>query len=338
MPSPGPSTVVVEIALCGVCGSDAASWHSGAGRAAVFGHEWVGRVGAVGSDVGTFAVGDRVILAVPESCGTCRYCGAGLPDECDHVYDAATCRDRDAPTNSGFSTAVAVHASRLLRVPDSMPDEVAAMVEPTAVVVHGLRRCDAPSGAAVVVQGGGPIGLIAAQVARAMGAAQVLVVEPHEARRRLALEVGADQVMEPGADVGSTVLSRTRGRGADLVIECTGSPSLVPVAAALARRGGTLLLLGYPKGPVEVDLAAWMRTQLELRTSLAYQRHDFDVALDLISRGAVDVTALHTATIGLDELADLLGAMTAGRSAELKVLVDPARPSRSHDNTTVRET
>jgi (R,R)-butanediol dehydrogenase/meso-butanediol dehydrogenase/diacetyl reductase len=324
-PEAAAHSAVVEVALCGVCGSDAAAWKSGRSRAAVFGHEWVGTVVEVGVAVDSVGVGDRVVIAAPPSCGSCRYCRAGLPDECEDVFSVVAGRDAAAPPHGGFATAISVAASRLMRVPDSLPDEAAAMIEPTAVVLHGLLRCPSPVGASVVVQGAGPIGLLAVQGAIAMGATRVIVVEPDARRRELALAVGAELAIEPGGSAAEDILELTATLGADLVVECTGVPALVQVGADWARRGGVLLLLGYPHSPSEVVVGSWMRNQLGVRTGIAYQRRDCEIALALIAQDRIDTAALHSGTVGLDDLDSILRDISAGRSRQVKALVEPSR-------------
>ena len=321
----GPGEVVVDVSLCGICGTDTSHYRSGASRPAIFGHEWVGIVRAVGDRVRSLEPGDRVIQAVPAPCGECAYCDAGLAEECQTVIDVASGKGPSPASRGGFSRSVVVAADRLLQVPDTLPDEAAALVEPAAVVTHALLRCPPRPGGTVVVQGAGPIGVLAGQVARILGAATIVVVEPAEERRELALRLGADVALSP-VEVSSGALQSHLGElGADLAIECTGVPALFDTAAGFVRRGGSLLSLGYPHSPSEVEVGGWMRKQLSISTSIAYQRRDFVVAMEYIAQGRIDVLPLHTGTVSLDDLDRVMREMADGASAHVKALVDPRR-------------
>jgi (R,R)-butanediol dehydrogenase/meso-butanediol dehydrogenase/diacetyl reductase len=315
----------VDVVMCGVCGTDLHHWRSGStSRPSIFGHEWLGRVTGVGENVDSVAAGDRVVLAAPPSCGDCRYCLSGLTDECEHVYDVITGGGPVASAYGGFASAVAVLASRLMAVPDGLSDAAAALVEPTAVVMHGLLRSPVPVGGTVVVQGAGPIGLLAVQAVRAMGASDVIVVEPDTQRRLIAEGTGATVAIAPGDHVAARMLDLTAGIGADLVIECSGVPSIVSVASTLVRRAGVLLLLGYPKGTSEIDAGAWMRKRLRVDSSIGCVRRDFEVAIRLIETGQIDPTPLHTSTTGLTGLESVLEDLGSARPTQIKALIKPS--------------
>jgi (R,R)-butanediol dehydrogenase/meso-butanediol dehydrogenase/diacetyl reductase len=208
---------------------------------------------------------------------------------------------------------------------DGITDEQAALVEPTAVTIHSVKRTRQSLGAFVVVQGAGPIGLLAAQHARHAGAGRVVIVEPTEARRQTAKDLGFTEVRAPGADFVEFVASSSNGLGADVLYECTGVAKLFQASAELVRRGGTLSLLGFPMGTSEVSYPDWQVRELTVIGSLAYNREDFTGAMLTIQSGAVNVDVLHTKTVALSELQDVLDDLDSGQSVEAKVLVDPRR-------------
>jgi (R,R)-butanediol dehydrogenase/meso-butanediol dehydrogenase/diacetyl reductase len=318
-----PGRVVVEITYVGICGTDIHGYtHGHMLPPAVFGHEWTGRIASIGPGVEGLEIGQRVAGGVGPACGHCAQCAAGHAKNCDTVFAEANGVDPDAPPHGAFATRVHVSSRRVLPVPDALSDVEAALVEPATVTFHAVRRVRAEPGAFTVVQGAGPIGLLTAQNARSTGAGPLIISEPTPARRALASRLGFSQVIEP-EDLSPAVSDLTDGRGADVVYECTGVPSLLQPSAELARRGGTLGLLGYPLENSTISYGDWQTRELTVIGSLAYNHEDFLASMAAIAAGRVDVAALHTATFPLSSLKDVLDELDAGRSNHTKVLISP---------------
>ena len=325
--TPAPGRVVVDIAFTGICGTDVHGYTDGHMLPpAVFGHEWTGTISAIGDRVADLEaglqVGQRVVGAVGPSCGRCSQCVAGHTRNCDTVFAEANGVDADAPAHGAFATRVHVSARRVLPVPDEISDVEAALVEPATVTFHAVRRVGAEPGAVVAVQGAGPIGLLTAQHARNDGAGLVIISEPSAARRDVATGLGFTDVVDPG-QLHAVLHERTGGLGADVVYECTGVASLLQPAAELVRRGGVLGLLGYPLQESTVSYADWQSRELTIVGSLAYNHEDFLASIRAIQGRRLDVAALHTGTVGLSKLHDILEELDTGRSPHMKVLVDP---------------
>lgn len=321
---PGPNRVIVRIAHVGVCATDTHAYASGGFiPPAVFGHEWAGTVVAVGQDVTTVAVGDRVVAAVGPACGGCAMCRAGAPDHCDTAFAEANGVDEDAPSHGAFAEHVTVTERRVRKALDSLTDEQLGVIEPTAVTFHAVRRAGQRPGDVVVVQGAGPIGLLTAQHARAAGAGAVVVSETSPARRDTARELGFDDVHDAGDGFGERILELTDGLGADIVYECTGVAELFQPSAELVRRGGTLALLGYPMTNSDVSYGDWQSRELTVIGSLAYTHADFLAAMRSIDNGSVRTEPLVTGTVALADLADLLAELDSGQTRHAKVLVRP---------------
>lgn len=321
-----PGQVQVDITLCGICATDTHNYISGGQiPPATFGHEWTGTITKIAPDVTNVEVGQRVIACVGPACGTCAMCVAGHADHCDLAFAEANGVTPDSPVHGGFARSLIVSSRRVMPVIDGINDVQAALVEPTAVTFHAVRRTRQPLGAVVVVQGAGPIGLLAAQHARHAGAGRLLVIEPNAERRAAATALGFADVVAPGDDAMEWISKVTAGLGADILYECTGAASLFQPSAEMVRRGGTLSLLGFPMTSSEVSYGDWQVRELTVIGSLAYSHDDFVGAMRSIADGSVEVELLHTGTIGLDELAATMDELDSGKTSHAKVLLDPRR-------------
>lgn len=322
-PTPAPAGVVVDIAFCGICGTDIHAYQSGEPyNPAICGHEWSGTVSATGAEVSSLTEGDRVVVAVAPACGSCAACRQGQAERCQVAFMSAVGADPLAPPHGGFAPRLAVAASRVVKTDPGLTDEQAAQVEPTTVAFHAVRASPPRLGDTAVVQGVGPIGLATMQWVRAAGAGQLVVVEPDAERRALALTLGADHAIEPTAAEG-VLRELTHGLGADIVYECVGRPFAVQSAVDLARRGGAMCLIGLADGDVPISPSAWLIKEITVTSSLAYFHEDFEMSMGMIADGRVAVEPLHTSTIALDRLDGMLEELAGGGSEQIKVLVDP---------------
>jgi (R,R)-butanediol dehydrogenase/meso-butanediol dehydrogenase/diacetyl reductase len=323
-PTPAPEGVVVDIAFCGICGTDVHAYQSGRRyNPAICGHEWSGVVSAVGGSVKSIGEGDRVVVGVAPACGQCTACHTGHADRCEAAFLSALGRDPLAPPHGGFAPRLAVAANRVVRTNPALTDETAAQVEPTTVAFHAVRSSGLRLGDVAVVQGAGPIGLATMQWVRAAGAGIVVVVEPNPRRRDLALALGAHHAVEPGVAGNTLITELTHGLGADIVYECVGRPFAVQTAVDLARRGGRMCLIGHVEGEAPIAPATWLVKEIAVTASLAYFHEEFEIAMGMIADGRVAVDPLHTSTVGLAGLGPALADLASGTSEETKVLVDP---------------
>jgi (R,R)-butanediol dehydrogenase/meso-butanediol dehydrogenase/diacetyl reductase len=322
----GAGLVEVAVAYCGICATDTHNYTSGGQiPASVFGHEWTGTITRTADDVEGLPVGTRVIASVGAACGVCAMCQAGHAEHCDLAFAEANGVAPGSPTHGAFAQSLIVTSRRVMPVLEGLSDIEAALVEPTAVTFHAVRRTRQALGAIVVVQGAGPIGLLAAQHARHAGAGHLLVIEPNAQRREAATKLGFTEVMAPGEAAQARVLELSGGLGADVLYECTGVAALLQPSAELVRRGGTLSLLGFPMTESTVSYGDWQIRELTVIGSLAYTRDDFLGAQRAIADGSVRVTELHTGTIGLGDLAAMLDELDSGKTEQAKVLLDPRR-------------
>ncbi len=323
-PTPAPRGVVVDVAFCGICGTDIHAFQSGRPyNPAICGHEWSGVVSATGAEVISISDGDRVVVAAAPACGDCTACHRGQADRCEVAFLSALGRDPLAPPHGGFAPRIAVAANRVVRTNPALSDEAAAQVEPATVAFHAVRSSALRLGDIAVIQGGGPIGLGTMQWVRAAGAGVVIVVEPNPRRRELALALGAHHAVEPGVEANQLIKGLTHGLGADIVYECVGRPFAVQSAVDLARRGGAMCLIGLADGDAAISPGVWLVKEIAVTSSLAYFHEEFEMAMGMIADGRVAVEPLHTSTTSLEGFAAALADLASGTSEQTKVLVNP---------------
>ena len=322
-PAPADAGVVVDISYCGICGTDVHAYVSGrAYTPAICGHEWTGTISATGRAVSQVREGDRVVVGVPAACGACAACLAGQAGHCITCSEFVRGRDPEAPPHGGFAPRIAVSVDRVIAAHPGLDDETLAQVEPVTVSLHAVNRSALRPGDTAVVLGAGPVGLTTMQCAAAAGAGQVLVIEPGLTRRAVADALGATAVasVEAAADL---VAEHTGGLGADVVYECVGGGEALGSAVDLARRGGSVCMIGFKDATASIEPATWLRKEIIVTAALGYLHHEFLSAMDLLADGLVRVDTLHTATTMLDGLATTLAELASGRSSQMKVLVNP---------------
>jgi (R,R)-butanediol dehydrogenase/meso-butanediol dehydrogenase/diacetyl reductase len=277
--------------------------HPGSGHVGplVLGHEFVGRVTAVGDGVEGFAVGDRVVTGAGVACGECEWCHAGRTNLCAHYYTLGL------HTDGGLATHARTPASICVAVPDECSDDAAAMAQPLAVAMHALNRGRVVRGESVVIIGVGGIGALMVGGASGRGIDGVIAVDVDDGRLATARELGARHTLHAEReDVVAAVRELTGGAGADLVVETVGGHGdTVDLAWELARIQGTVAVLGIFPDRVPVNLLRPVVRELWATFPICYGvidgRHDFAVAIELIADGRAPVERLVTHHFPLDD-------------------------------------
>lgn len=323
-PEPAVDEVLVEVGSVGVCGSDVHYYEQGRiGRYVVesplvLGHEAGGVVTAVGSQVDSLEVGQRVSIEPGVPCRSCRQCLAGRYNLCPDVRFLAT-----PPYDGAFVELLAMPAAFVHAVPDAISDDAAALLEPLSVGVWACRRGQVEPGSEVLVTGAGPIGLVAAQTALAFGADRVIVTDVNPHRLRLAERLGVEAL-----DVSSAPLSDA-GLEPDVLLECSGNPRATWEAVTTVAPAGRVVLVGMGGDTVELPLSRLQDREVTVTGAFRYA-NTWPTAIELVASGRVDLDALVTGHVGLDEVAS---ALTVARSdaTAVKVMVSPGEsrvPSR----------
>ena len=326
-PAAHSDNLVAEVLCCTICGTDLKLATVGNPRChppRVIGHEMVGRVLHAGQDVQGFAVGERITLATTVACGSCPICNLGLGNMCpaakpiSYDFDGAFAERIAIPPE-------ALAGGNVVKVPDAVPDEAAALSEPLSCAINAQEIAGVGAGQVVVIVGGGPLGAIHAELAKGMGADKVIIVELTEPRLSLLRKLRDVRVIDGASeDTAAIVGKESGGLGADAVIVCGPSRSAHEQAISLARKGGTVSLFAtLPKGDSEVMFDSRAIHYGELRVTGASDSRPEHVskAVEMMAEGKIDVKALVTHRVGLEKIQEGLELMKDKQS--LKVLVVP---------------
>ena len=313
--TPGAGEVVVRVSASGLCGTDYRIWSGDrpVRYPLVMGHEFIGRVEAVGPGVDRLAVGDRVAVQPNYSCGRCPLCREGNWNLC--LSRTAVGIDVDG----GFAEQARVPARVCWPAPADLSEDQLLLAEPLAVVVRAADRGETRPGQTAAVLGAGTLGLLAVQVLRARGLS-VLAVGRTSRRLDVARELGASAVATTESGAHAEAARAFSGReGVDLVVETAGTPEAVEHAIDLARPGGRVVLTGLPHEPSRLSFFAVVRRELSIVGSMIYQG-EFPEAIRLLASGAVRTDRLLTHRFPLDRIAEAFVAHRAPDSIKVAVV------------------
>ena len=319
VPVPGEGEVLIRVHYAGICGTDlsiVAGQHPRAQPSLVMGHEFVGTIEDIGPSVRSdFQPGDRVVVEPLISCGHCYACRAGFA----HVCERLGLYGIDA--DGAFAEFVNVVADKTLKIPDTLSDLEAALIEPLAVAVHAVRLSSLKVGDVACVLGGGPIGLLTALVASQVRLRDLLLVERQPHRIDIAREFGLSTFDSSQGDVAEEVQRRTNGRGVDVLFEAAGAPETILAAPRLCCVRGEIVQVAMPKTPRQMDIVAWTFRELTLKGVRVYDAHDFERAIALASEWPHDLTRLLSAPYPFERAAEAFAAAKEGDKV-LKVIFD----------------
>lgn len=322
-PEPSPPAggeVVVEVECCGLCGSDVQAMAVPPGHPSapgvILGHEIVGRVVDRGPQVRALELGQRIVLDPDPSCGLCRFCRRGLPAACEHT------RPNGVYVDGGLARLCKVREHAAFPIAEHVPGPVASLAEPLACVVNGVRRADVQPGESAVIFGAGAIGAMFAALLRAAGASPVIVVEPSELRRQIALELGARHAFAP--EEFAQARERLLPYGADVVVDAVGS--VLPQAIEATATGGRTVLIGM-NSRARAPIGQNELTHRSLSIIGSYVTHfTFPAAVELLERGDIDFAPLITHVIGLERTAEGIELLRDGAAIKVVVALSSAVP------------
>ena len=324
-PIPASDEVLIEVAACGICGSDVHGYDGASGRRIppiVMGHEAAGTIVALGAEVAGFQPGDRVTFDSTVYCGHCDFCLLGQVNLCENrQVIGVSCTEYRR--YGAFAEYLVVPARILYHLPPGFSFAEAAMLEAVAVALHGVAVSPVHPGDTVLVIGAGMIGLLLLQAAKAAGAAQVFVSDIDPTRLQLAAKLGATETLCLSGDELTTRLHQlTNNNGVDLILEAVGRSETITSGIDCVRKGGTVTLVGNISPAVTLPLQKIVSRQLRLQGSCA-SAGEYPEAIRLIASGAIQVAPLITAVSPLQQGASWFERLHAREPNLMKVILDP---------------
>ena len=330
VPEIGPGEVLVRIDTCGVCGTDLKKIHTGSHAAPrIFGHEMAGTVAA--SRAPGFAVGDRVMAFHHIPCGTCFYCRKQTFAQCETYKKVGTTAGFSA-AGGGFAEYIRVMdwivaTGGLVKVPDDIPFEQAAFIEPVNTCFKAIRLLDLEPDDTVLVIGQGSIGVILAALAKRTGAT-VLTSDLYPERHAIAAQYGLDRPVDARGDVIGITKAATDGRGADVVLVAVGADALIGQAMAAVRPGGRgMLFASTQHGTAPFDPAAVCMDEKTLMgsysASVAIQQEGIELVFAGYRDGSLDLTKLISHRFGLEQCAEAIALASNPKPDSMKIVFKP---------------
>jgi L-iditol 2-dehydrogenase len=316
-PEVKPGQALLRVHSAGLCGSDAHAYRMSDGYEwvpmdRIMGHEYAAEVVEVGPEVAEFEPGDAVVEMPVAPCGNCRQCRLGQYNVCQDFSIRGLHRD------GAYAEYISVDTSQLVRVPDDVPLETAAIAEPTSIASRTvLERSEISAGDSVLVEGPGPIGILSAAVADAIGADVLVSGIDQDAPHRLPLvsTIGIETIDVSEDDLNERAEAFTDGDGFDAVVDATGHPSGLETAVDHVRKGGEAIVVGIPREPSEVLMTDVVRGEVDLKTSYGSLIRDFERALAMLGDGAIDTDRI-TSEWAVEDAADAFESFLAGDSTK----------------------
>jgi (R,R)-butanediol dehydrogenase / meso-butanediol dehydrogenase / diacetyl reductase len=315
---PNSGEVRIEVAYCGLCGTDLHVYHGNmdarVGCERIIGHEMSGTVAAVADDVNNISVGDPVVVRPLAHCGDCPACNAGNSHICHNL------KFLGLDTDGALQQTWTVPAYTVHKLPAGLSLKHAALVEPTAVACHDVNRSRLAQGEDVLVIGGGPIGILIAMVARGKGG-NVTISEVNEQRLAIAKELGFNAINPIETTVGDYMYESTGGKGAEVIFEVSGTQAGVDAMTEAAAARGRIVMVAIHAAKPNIDLFKFFWREIELLGARVYTADDFDMAINMIASGSIECDSIITNVQNLDKVGETLADLSGNPSA-LKSLIN----------------
>lgn len=319
IPKPGAGQVLVKIMKIGICGSDIHVYHGKhpfTKYPVTQGHEVSGQIEELGEGVHKLKVGQKVTIEPQVVCGTCYPCRHEKYNLCEELKVMGF---QTTGTASGYFV---VEADKVTALPDDMSFDEGAMIEPLAVGVHAIKRFGDITGRKVAVLGAGPIGILVAQTAKALGA-DVMVTDVSQFRLEKAKECGADFIYNTrNIDFGEAMFKAFGTDKADVIYDCAGNDITMGQAIKYARKGSTIILVAVYAGVANVDLALLNDHELTLDTTMMYRHEDYIDAIWLVEEKKIKLEPLMTKTFRFADYLKAYKYIDENRETSMKILID----------------
>jgi L-iditol 2-dehydrogenase len=318
IPVVGPNQIKVKMKRIGVCGSDVHVYHGKhpfTSYPVVQGHEVSAEVVEVGADVTDFKPGDKVTIQPQVVCGKCYPCTHGMYNDCEVL------KVMGFQTTGMASEYFVTEASKALKLPDSISWDHGSMIEPLAVAVHAIRRYGDVKGKSVLVLGGGPIGNLVAQTAKAMGANKVLISEISEYRLEVAKKAGIQTVNPDKKDLKEAMCNFFGPDGADVIFECVGINATMNQAIEYARKGSYIVVVGVFGDLANMNAALIQDHELTLVGTAMYRVEDYKKAIELVEAGLIEFDSLITDHVPFKEYQRAYQIIDEQKDKAMKVII-----------------
>ena len=333
VPVPGPQEVLIKVHACAICGTDPTLISKGWKGMPEYGdfipgHELSGEIVALGPIVIDFKVGDRIAIESHKGCGYCQNCKRGEYTICLNYGKPETGhRHYGFTNNGGYAQYVVCHISNLYKVPDNVPYDEAALLTTAACVHNAIDNIGGfLGGETVCVTGPGPIGLMAVQLSKALGAGKVFLTGTREDRLKVGRELGADTTINiHEQDVVATILDKTDGLGVELVIECSGSPKAIEDAYDMVMRGGRLSFVGDSHERPTPNHRKFVLDSLRAAGVRGEGLGDCRRSLELFKLGKIKAKPIISHHFPLTKINEALDTFISRKGGALKVIVEPNR-------------
>jgi len=332
VPEIGPGELLIKVATCGICGTDLKKIHMGSHSAPrIFGHEMAGTVVQVGEGVTKYAVGERVMTFHHVPCGECYYCRKNTPSQCP-LYLKTGVTAGFAPSGGGFAEYIrvfdfVVSGGGVVHVPEHVPFEQAAFIEPLNTVLKGQKLLKLAPDDTVLVIGQGPIGLMHAALAQRTGA-RVLTSDLFPERHAIAARFGLKEPIHAGTEnVVERVFAATEGRGADAVVLAVGGNALIKTAMDACRPGGKVMLFAQTQhGEATIDPAAVCVDEKTLLGSYSSSFPILDEVTSLVLEGyrnGFDLTQLISHRFQMEQAVEAIEVASHPQGSSMKIMIEP---------------
>jgi L-iditol 2-dehydrogenase len=334
VPKPGWQEVLLKVEACAICGTDPKILAHGWQNQPPFGeytpgHEYAGTIAALGEGVIGFSFGDRVAIEPHKGCGVCSNCLRGFYTVCFNYGNlSAGHRHYGFTTNGGYAEYVVNHINTLHRIPDTLNFEEATLMTTAGTAMYGITRVGGiEPGETVVVNGPGPIGLMAVQLVKQVGAGRVIITGTRDERLSLACELGADiPINIHKENVVKRVLELTQGIGADVVLECAGTSTALADAIEFTRKNGRIGLVGIYSEPVAINAFKIAQWNITLAGSRAEGDRSLSKVAPLMGDGRIKARPLITHTFPLDQINEAFQTFINRIGGAIKVVIKLEAP------------
>ena len=322
IPAPGQDEVLIKVLRVGVCGSDPTIYygrHPYVTYPVVMGHEFSGTIAGIGKEVRGFTSGDRVAVIPHLVCGACEPCQTETYNFCEKL------RCTGAEADGAHAQYICMPARMVMRIPDAMTLDDAAMVEPACVAYHGARRGEIRASDTVLIVGAGPIGIFCMQSCKALGAKRVLIADRDGERLKLAAELGADGVVDVSQETLAAGLTRLAGgpHAVDVFYDCVGEKGTVlDIIIQLARRGTRIVIVGVLQNGYNIPhLPDFVQHELRLSGTTMYVPQDYRDMLDLMGKGRIRTAGMITHYFKLAEIQKVFDLIEKGQEKFFKIMM-----------------